>query len=76
MNCKYCNAKITKEQNNYYNGCCDGICENRYDKSHNKNCKLCGVTITEEDDRYYGGYCSGGCAGEHDEIRRERESYN
>ena len=76
MNCKHCNQELTNLQSNYYNGCCDGICENRYDKSHNKNCKLCGVTITEEDDRYYGGYCSGGCAGEHDEIRRERESYN
>jgi len=75
MNCKYCNSEITKEQNDCYYGCCDGICENRYKNIHKQQyCKLCGMKITEEDNRYYGGFCSGGCAGEYDELRRERES--
>lgn len=72
MNCKYCNSEITNAQNDYYNGCCDDICENRYKNKHNQHCKMCGLKITEEDDIYYGGFCSGGCAGEYDELRRER----
>jgi len=74
MNCKYCNSIITKEQNNYYNRCCDDICANRYEKSHSQHCNLCGLKITEEEDEYYGGFCSSGCAGEYNELRRERES--
>jgi len=74
MNCKYCNLEITKEQNNYYNGCCDGVCENRYKNALKQlQCKLCGLKITEEEYQYYIGFCSSGCAGEYDELRRERE---